>query len=773
MAIGAGAAGGAAFGVANLVGRLTGGLREVERARGDLLTLGIENTAAITDAGEAMQLRYAGVTAAAFTRAAYDIKSGISTLSDEGVAAVTGSAVVTAKATRATAEQMTSLFATSYGLFKDQFGDLTDAEFADRFGATLAASVRQFKTDGGAMQQAIESAGAFAANMGMGMEEQLAVLGQMQTSMQAGEAGTALRAFASASSAAQDAFAEMAQEGDNPVRVRVLDENNMLRAMPDILADLTARYGETLDAVEAAEIKDAFGTEEAVKLIQSLYGQEEAVRANASTLTEAAEKGREYTDAMAELADSNFDAQVTILGQSFGILAMGIGKRLVPAIEWIIPKVEEITKRVTAWIDENPRLATGIGAVVIGVGALAAVAVPLLLAASGLSLAFGTLGAGVSVVGAGMALVTGLFGGTAKGAAKGARGVSRLGRAFRLVGRVVALVGKALLMNPIGAAVAVIAGGAYLIWRNWDRLGPWFGRLWGGIKAGISAGWNVIKNLFLNYTALGLVITHWDGIVDAMAGLWRGVRAGVEIGWGLIKSAFLNFTPWGLIYQYWNGTDTWFSRLWLSIRTGVATGWEAVKGALAPYGPAALVEAAWTGLDRWFSGLWDRVKASIPNFDFGEIITFPAPPAWLSRLLNGDARREAAAVAGAYERPAGTAARAQARASGGPFRAGPVLVGERGPELRYEDRAGFIAHHRQLREMATLSDAAVVDPLEPRAVAVGRAGGGTFAPVFNMPVTVNGGSPDTVAAARAVVRAELDRAQRRAAASYRAQMHDR
>lgn len=32
------------------------------------------------------------------------------------------------------------------------------------------------------------------------------------------------------------------------------------------------------------------------------------------------------------------------------------------------------------------------------------------------------------------------------------------------------------------AAIAPIAGGAYLIWRYWDRVGPWFRQLWGPIE---------------------------------------------------------------------------------------------------------------------------------------------------------------------------------------------------------------------------------------------------------------------------------------------------
>lgn len=84
---------------------------------------------------------------------------------------------------------------------------------------------------------------------------------------------------------------------------------------------------------------------------------------------------------------------------------------------------------------------------------------------------------------------------------------------LRLAGQAVLFLGRALLMNPIGLAVTVIAGAAYLIWRNWDRLGPMFARLWGGIKAGAAAAWAGIKSAFLNFTPLGLVIKHWQPLM--------------------------------------------------------------------------------------------------------------------------------------------------------------------------------------------------------------------------------------------------------------------
>ncbi len=66
--------------------------------------------------------QWAGTTKSDFISAAYDIKSGIASVTDEGVAQYTELAGVTAKATKSTIGEMTSLFATGYGMHKELHG---------------------------------------------------------------------------------------------------------------------------------------------------------------------------------------------------------------------------------------------------------------------------------------------------------------------------------------------------------------------------------------------------------------------------------------------------------------------------------------------------------------------------------------------------------------------------------------------------------------------------------------------------------------------------
>ena len=85
---------------------------ETRRALGELSSLGVKDLDALENAAREFSDQWSGTSKADFISAAYDIKSGISSLSDEGVAEYTSLAGLTAKATKSTIGEMTSLFAT-------------------------------------------------------------------------------------------------------------------------------------------------------------------------------------------------------------------------------------------------------------------------------------------------------------------------------------------------------------------------------------------------------------------------------------------------------------------------------------------------------------------------------------------------------------------------------------------------------------------------------------------------------------------------------------
>lgn len=113
---------------------------ETRRALGELASLGVKDLEAVEDAARSFSDQWAGTSKADFISASYDIKSGIASLSDEGVAEFTTLAALTGKATKSTVAEMTSLFATGYGIYKGYYEDLTDLEFGEVFRRGLRAA---------------------------------------------------------------------------------------------------------------------------------------------------------------------------------------------------------------------------------------------------------------------------------------------------------------------------------------------------------------------------------------------------------------------------------------------------------------------------------------------------------------------------------------------------------------------------------------------------------------------------------------------------------
>jgi hypothetical protein len=140
----------------------------------------------------------------------------------------------------------------------------------------------------------------------------------------------------------------------------------------------------------------------------------------------------------------------------------------------------------------------------------------------------------------------------------------------------------ALMANPITLAIAAIAGGVYLIYRNWDSVGPYFKRIWAGIKTAVSTVWDWFKTAFA-WTPLGLIVGNWDGIAAALSDPIDTAKALAQTAWEGIKTLFA-WSPLGLILDNWDG-----------IGAALAAPIDTAK---------ALAQAAWDKVKAIFSGDW-------------------------------------------------------------------------------------------------------------------------------------------------------------------------
>ena len=336
---------------------------ETRRAIGELASLGVKDLEAVENAARNFSDQWAGTTKAGFISAAYDIKSGIASLSDEGVAQFTELSGLTAKATKSTIGEMTSLFATGYGIYKGYYDDLTDLEFGEMFSAGIARSVQQFKTDGSQMASAIQTLGASATTSNVPLEEQLSILGMLQATMSGSEAGTKYKAFL-----------RSATKGGEALGLSFTDANNQLLSMPEILDLLRGKFGETMDAAEKMELQKAFGDTEAVALIDLLYNKTDDLQGNILDMYDALGSGTGVATEMANAINETEPERFERLTQRIQNVKESIGNSLLPTINDLMSAGETVLTKVGSWIEENQELVKVIMLVVLAIGGFLTIA---------------------------------------------------------------------------------------------------------------------------------------------------------------------------------------------------------------------------------------------------------------------------------------------------------------------------------------------------------------------------------------------------------------
>ena len=305
-------------------------------------------------------------------------------------------------------------------------------------------------------------------------------------------------------------------------------------------------------------------------------------------------------------------------------------------------------------------------------------------------------------------------------------GLAQLAGGLVLLGT--GLAGLSLPVVAVVAAVAAVAAAAYLIYENWDGIVEYFAGIWDSIVNLMSAAWDWIKEN-LSWHPLVLITENWGAITEWFGTFWEGLKATVANGWEAIK-ALLQFHPLALIVNNWSQVTEWFTSFWQDLKSVFSGNWQDIK-ALLQWHPLALIVANWSDVTGWFSSFWDQLKATfnwggllsegLPSAidalitAFSNINLFEAGAKILRSLWDGMLSLVGNMVSDIKGRlldmlpdfnlfGGGKKEAVQKKASGGSFGSGPLLVGERGPELEYSHRSGFIAHHGQLVEMAALSD---------------------------------------------------------------------
>lgn len=370
--------------------------------------------------------------------------------------------------------------------------------------------------------------GPVAAAAGMSLEESAAMAGLLgNVGIQSSQAGTTLRSMMLRLSAPTGKAGKALDE----LGVKARDSQGNVRNMIEVLGDVaTATKG--------------MGSGEQLEYLKRIFGEEPAA-GMAELLSKAGDEGIEkYLDIIrdhqgaagttaAAIAD-NLKGDLDELSSAWEGLQVEFFDQNSGALRELAQQVTQVLDRINVWIQDNPELVASIAkwaaitlAVVTVLGALAA-----------------TIGTGMMMLGGLIKLFVAL--GPLVGLLKG------LATGFMLLG-------KALLLNPIGLAITLIATAGYLLWRNWDGVVGGLKALWADLANAAGRAWQWIKdttvatgqaiaNFFLNWTLAGLIYKHWDGIMAWMGQLpdrfmaiggqiMQGLVSGIKNAGGALKGA--------------------------------------------------------------------------------------------------------------------------------------------------------------------------------------------------------------------------------------------
>jgi TP901 family phage tail tape measure protein len=578
-----------AYGAAGLMGagysldHILQPAKEMQSALGEISSMNVGKD--VLDKLNISALKFSvqyGESAAEFVRSAYDIQGAISGLSGNELPAFTNASAVLAKGTKADMGTITNYVGTMYGIFQKNADAMGKANWINMMAGQTAVAVNIFKTTGQGMSEAFTTLGAGAQTMGVGMAEQMAVMGTLQATMSGSEAGTKYRAFLDGVGNAQDKLG-----------LKFTDSQGKMLPMVNILEKIKGKYGDIDTVAKSDLLKKAFGTQEATALVKLLS-------TNIDGLSGSIAEVDKQTGLQGAIDMANAMVQPWEQAKSAGdALMIMLGQKMLPVLKPVFNGIVSVSEKLMRWMDLFPNITTYIGYAVFAV-------IGIIAALSALSV----------VVGISQFLLVGWGAGAA--VFKGALWLLK-GGLFNVIPAIWSF-SAALLANPItwivlgiGALIGVIAA-AVIYWDTWTQAVINWSSAWlesTGVFAWVDsvvafferipqwwssfAAWIGTLNPFAMVGAgIGLIVTGFDAIPQWWSSFsaWIGTLnpfALVGAGIGLIVTGFNAIPQWWSSFAAWIGTLNPFAMVGAGIGL-IVTGFDAIP-------------QWWTGFTGWIATL--------------------------------------------------------------------------------------------------------------------------------------------------------------------------
>ncbi|HEK2744588.1 phage tail tape measure protein [Proteus mirabilis] len=477
---------------------------------------------------------------------------------------------------------------TGFRLDSDQMGRVSDV---------LVGAFTRSNTSLTMLGDTMKYVAPVASGLGVDLETAAAATGKLgDAGIQGSMAGTSLRAILGRLAEPPKQAAKALEE----LGIKTRDAKGNLRDFPELLAELDKKTAKMGNAQRAGFFKHIAG-EEAFSALSVLA--EQAGKGELQTLVADLKQAKGEAQKVAGTMTDNLSGDMKNLQSAWEDLGIQIFDGIDSPLRQISQSITRVISKVGVWMKENPELAktlTMIGLAIAGIittlGILSLSIAAMLgpLAAAKLSLS-----------------ILGIKGGSA---------LTLLLKPIKLLGSAFLGLGKAMLANPILSVIAAIAAAVYLIYKNWDTIGPYVYKVWDTVKRytaiawqalkdTIKSAWEAIKYIFFNWTPLGLIIKHWDSIVSYTQTTWTMIKTKISDAWEGIKTTLKNG---------WNHIVKSVQETWETIKTTISTKWnEIVEDTKAL--PAKFLQFGSDLIDAIIQGIknkWTDFKNSI-----GELAT--------------------------------------------------------------------------------------------------------------------------------------------------------
>ncbi|HFL2922506.1 TPA: phage tail tape measure protein [Salmonella enterica] len=478
-----------------------------------------------------------GASAVEFVQSTESINSAIAGLTGNELPKVTKVANTLAFALKSTAAETAEFMGQMFGNFSADAERLGKVQFAEQLAGKMVYMRKTFGTEMATIKDLMEGARGVGTNYGVGLDEQLAVLGQLN------------RTLGTEASSAYEGFMTGAVEGAKKLGLSFTDATGKMLSMPEMLIKLQGKYGKSLEGnlKAQAELDAAFGDSSAV--VKHLYGNVALLQRNITEL--GGSDGLKRTQEMASKLVKPWDRFVQILKA----IQTVIGLTLIPVLYPVLNRLADMGQTFARWMQLFPNIAR-----VIGYATMAL-------------LGFAAVGAVANIVmGVSKFIMMGW-----KGVWKLLTAVTKIDTAWTwlntkaklawanvmksLRGILLALRMQAIMTGTainfmswpvllVIGAIALLAAGCWLLIKHWDtvkaavmetsafqacaRVVAWLAGVFSTAWQFISEGWNSFIALLTGFSPSQALSGLASGIVSMFDNVWQSVKGGFLKSWNWI-----------------------------------------------------------------------------------------------------------------------------------------------------------------------------------------------------------------------------------------------